>query len=71
MPEALHGLYWLHCDGPDGPVVLLGKCDGWTGLVTLVDDGCTAYPLDGNRLHKWEVYAVEPAHRPPPKPRPE
>ena len=60
------GLYWLHGVGPDGPVVLLGQYDARLQLVTVIDDGCTAHRLDGDRLHKWRVYRIMPVVRPEP-----
>lgn len=61
-----HGLSWLHCTGPDGPVVLLGDYDSRTGRVTLIDDGYTSWSFDGETIHKWKVYRAEPVARPRP-----
>ena len=61
------GLVWLHCTGPDGPVVLLGDHDSRAHRITLCDDHCT-YFLEGQWLHKWRVYHAKAVVRPPPAP---
>lgn len=60
------GLYWFHATGPDGPVVLLVDINNWTPTALVVDDACSVYPYEGDWLHKWRVYAVEPVVRPDP-----
>lgn len=60
------GLYWLHCDGPDGRVVLLGRYDDRKQTVVVIDDACTEYILEGCWLHKWRIFAVTEVERPIP-----
>jgi len=60
-------LYWLHCEGPDGPCVLLATYDTRTGAYDLIDDGRTAYPEENDGkvwLHKWILLHREPITRP-------
>lgn len=60
------GPCWLHVVGPDGPEVLLATYDSRTNSVTLVDDGGSQHPVEGNRVHKWTVFAATPVERPTP-----
>ena len=77
------GFYWLHCDGPDGPCVLLSRYDQWTNAIEIIEDGgrIVAHPdgaghqwSPGDRLHKWTICFIEPVifpafHRPASNPR--
>lgn len=61
-------LYWLHCEGPDGPCVLLASYCTRTGTYDLVDDGRsfvspTETP-EGTFVHKWKLIHREPIERP-------
>lgn len=60
------GLYWFHCDGPDGRCVLLVNVG--RPLTTIVDDGNrdAEWPSADGWLHKWRPYHIEPVVRPEP-----
>ena len=71
MPNLLElkpGFYWVHCEGPDGPCVLLARHYGYSGMFELFDDHRNVYPsyddLGAVWLHKWKVLHVEPVQRP-------
>ena len=60
------GPHWFHCDGPDGPCVLLVIIQAWTDTVIIVDDACREERWSGRDgwLHKWRPYHIEPVARP-------
>jgi len=47
--------YWLHCDGPDGGVVMLAEYNSRTDTYFLIEDGRYEQRLEGDRLHKWTL----------------
>lgn len=55
-----HGCwYWLHMDGPDGLVVMLGRFGSRFGSgFMLPDDGGETHALAHGMVHKWRVVAI-------------
>ena len=51
-------LYWLHCQGPDGGVVLFAIYHTRTQVYDLIDDNRSERVIETNgkpMLHKWEL----------------
>lgn len=62
-------LVWLHCEGPDGPCVLLASHCRRTGTYDLFEDGREAEnPRENEKgevwVHKWVVLHQEPVRKP-------
>ena len=68
------GFYWAHVNGPDSLDVLLIKYDDRTQTAIVCDDAFTPYKIEpcylpfsnGNWIHKWYIYFLEPVIRPDP-----
>ena len=65
--EIIDGPVWLHLDGPDGPVVLLGIGHSRTKSYEIPEDGRTDRVTETGWVHKWRIIMVEPIERPRPR----
>lgn len=61
--------YWLHCQGPDGGVVLFAVYHTRTQVYDLLDDSGRSERIrkvgSKQMLHKWELIHRVPVERPP------